>query len=72
MLNERERAYVRLELIRLVGRLADKLTRDREPLDGDDTEDIARFFQLELDYTMGNITTDEWENERRKTSLFGR
>jgi len=67
VLNVHERAYIRTEIIRLVGRLAHKVTRDEEPLDGDETEAISIFFLAELDYIMGNITEEE-RDDRRKTS----
>ena len=35
----------------------------REPLDGDETEWIAKLFNVELDYHNGNLTWDEFEDK---------
>ena len=47
-----------------MGRLADEITEDcakdlGEPLDGDETEQLARLFWIELDLRQGNITEEE-------------
>jgi len=38
---------------------------DKDPLDGDQTEEMACFFHIELDYCSGNLTEEEYE-ERLK------
>ena len=47
-----------------VERLADEITEDcardtGDPLDGDETEQLARLFWIELDLRQGNITGKE-------------
>ena len=47
-----------------IERLAEEITEDcardtGEPLDGDETEKLARLFWIELDLRQGNITEEE-------------
>ena len=44
---------------------------DYEPLDGDETENIAKLFLLELDILNGNITNREYEKKLAKINKRG-
>ena len=49
---------IRDELSELAKKITDKLKEP--PLDGDETEAIAKMFQTELDIENGNITQQEY------------
>lgn len=38
----------------------------KDPLDGDETEEMACLFHIELDYQSGNITAKEYEERLKK------
>jgi len=44
-----------------IQKLAKDLTSD-DPMDGDQTEDLAELFLLELNYQNGNLTPEEYEH----------
>lgn len=41
---------------------------NKDPLDGDQTEMLARYFHIELDFQNGNITSEEYNEKYAKLS----
>jgi hypothetical protein len=52
-----------------IQKLAKDLTTD-EPLDGDQTEELAELFLLELNYQNGNITSKEYDEATSKFQFY--
>jgi len=71
MLTRNEKNFAKQEIRKCVRRIQEKFREceDTLPMDGDETENLAELFLIELDYVNGNITSSEYDDRFRELDM---